>query len=536
MPLFVPLLPFPPVPAPPARITFAQTAAGAAPAPPAPSPVIAPLPLPDPALPDSAYKAALDALLKNPEKRRGVLTTLLIAGNRDTPPAHVRSVVALLIEQLNTGNPLEMVMPVRALGRCGGAARPAFVRVLTLSNSPLSPVREAVADSLGGIFAAPRKITRTPPPVCPPAATATLLLLARDPHYGTRHAAVLSLGRTRVASDEVLDVITKAISGTDSDLALAGLSAARSLGSAARSVLPAIKKCLSDGQTVTNAVPALMAVTTPQDATDAMAGALAAADDFTVQQTLVYYAGVAPTDRTLDTAAFAAAVKPLMKAGSAGKTTPPAPTDAPPLPPAPVADDSSAPAPTPTGTDKPSATAPPHAADRAAVMPAPEDAAKLRLSAARAYLHLSADSKDAVATLAALVSDTSVPASTRARALQTLATQSDAVLQSPPVLSALKLAVADANFDLQDGAIRILSKTGGSTAQALAPRLSDLLLASWKQGQDARVFNLINTLYRIGPAAKDAATPVLKQIIHADPPNSPNAKLASLALARFAAP
>ena len=492
---------------------------------PTPPPAIEPVPLPDPALPDSAYRTDLADLLSDPEKRRGVLTALLHSIRRDETPAHAPTLVALLIQQLNTGNPLETVLPIRVLGRCGASARPAFARVVTLSNSPLDPVRTAAAESLGGMFAASTKGGGTATVIsCPPAVTATLLRLAqRDSNFSTQRAALVALGRTHVATEEVLETLNQVILGTDTDLALAALFSAQQLGADGHPLLPAIKKRLVDGQTVANAVPALQAMCKPQQGVDALAKSLAEADDFTVQQVIVYYAGKTPTDKGLDTAALAAAVKPLMAPGSAGGVTQPS---------AHLVAGTAA-----TAGSTTSVTAPPQGGSMpTVVMPASDDAAHLRLAAAQSYLHLSADPTDGINGLAVLASDTTVAPAIRRSAILTLGTRDKATLTTPTVVSALKITLADPDPDLQEAVIRILSRISSPKMGAVAPRLCTLLLTAWKAGQNARVFTLLNTVYRIGDPAKAAAVPVLTQIIQGEPTGSENAKLASLALAHFTAP
>ncbi|MBC8136282.1 MAG: HEAT repeat domain-containing protein, partial [Fibrella sp.] len=252
---------------------------------------------------------------------------------------------------------------------------------------------------------------------------------------------------------------------------------------AAKLLLPAIGTRLADPGSVANAVPALFAVASPQEAVDMMARTLSKTQDFVVRQTLVYHAAQLPPG-SADPQALAAAIKPLMEAkvSNNGENTTTAEINS------------------------------------------------LRTSAASAYQVLSGDTKTTADALAALVTNTKVPLTVRRNAVTQLGKMGKTALDVPEVLPALKVALSDKDSTLQGAAVAVLFKFGGPAAQGVAPRLSELLLAAWQNKEDSRAYSLMNSIYRIGPRAKASALPVLKKIIAGEPKGSPNAQFAQLVL------
>ena len=253
---------------------------------------LAPVPLPDPALPDAAYKTALSDLLTDPARRPGVYVALAGEISRDTIPPHAAVIVELLSAYLGTGNPLESVVPLKVIGRCGAAARPALSKVLTLAASPIAPVRLAVTEALGGMYDAPPGTA----PTCPPSVITVLVhTLETDEDRGTKRAAAVALGRCRVATSEVTVPLAAVLGGTDVPVALGALSAAQAFGPSAKILIPAIRTRLADAKSVANAAPALLSVAAPQEAVDALAQTMAATNSFVVSRSpcrVAYIKGV----------------------------------------------------------------------------------------------------------------------------------------------------------------------------------------------------------------------------------------------------
>ncbi|MBC7805123.1 MAG: HEAT repeat domain-containing protein [Akkermansiaceae bacterium] len=446
----------------------------------APEEIAPSVPLPAASLSEGEYKSALAALMADSQKRPGVYVSLATLVSRDVTPPHAAAIVEVLAGYIDSTDPLETVVPLKLLGRCGAAARPALPRVLSLASSSFAPVRLAVAEAIGGIYYIPRGTLST----CPPGVTAVLIRLLRsDPDRGTKRAAAVALGRSQSMSQEVLIALAAVVGGSDVPVALGGLSAAQSLGPAAKLLMPAIKTRLADGESVANAILALFAVGSPQETVDAMAQTLSQTNDFVVRQTLVYYAAQLPAGGK-DTRALADAIKPLMEVQ--------------------------------VSNNGENATA--------------EDVNGLRASAASAYQALSGDTKTTADALAALVRNAKVPLTVRRSAVTQIGKMGKAALDIPEVLPALKVALSDKDSTLQGAAVAVLFKFGGPAAEGVAPRLSELLLAAWKGKEDSRAYSLMNSLYRIGPRAKTSALPVLKKIIAGEPKGSPNAQFAQLVL------
>lgn len=447
----------------------------------APRDEIAPAtPLPSSSLSDGEYKAALSSLMADAAKRPGVYVSLATLISRNAEPPHSSAIVEVLTEYIDSTNALEAVVPLKLLGRCGAAAHPALPKVLSMTSSSFSPVRLAVAEALGGMYYTPRGTA----PRCPPGVTAVLVRLLRsDPDRGTKRAAAVALGRCQSSSQEVLIALAGVIGGKDVPVALGGLSAAQSLGTSAKLLLPAIKTRLADSESTANAVAALFEVASPQEAVDAMAQTLSSTNDFVVRQTLVFYAGQLPAGNA-DTQGLAAAIKPLMDAKSS--------------------------------TNDANASS--------------EDVNGLRTAAANAYQLLSGDSKTTTDALAALINNPKVPLAVRRNAVLQIGKIGKTALDQPEVLPALNAALTDKDSTLQGAAISVLFRFGGPAAQGVAPRLCELLLTAWKNKEDSRVYSLMNSIYRIGPRAKSSAVPVLKKIIAGEPKDSRNAQYAQLVL------
>ncbi|MBC8135387.1 MAG: HEAT repeat domain-containing protein, partial [Fibrella sp.] len=356
----------------------------------APREEVAPaIPLPSPALSDSEYKTALSALMSDAQKRAGVYVSLATLISRDNAPPHSAAIVEVLTAYMDSTNPLESVVPLKLLGRCGAAARSALPQILSLTSSSFAPVRLAVAEAIGGLYYTPRGTAST----CPSGVTAVLVRFLRsDPDRGTKRAAAVALGRCQSHSPEVLIALAAIIGGEDVPVALGGLSAAQSLGTSGKLLLPAIKTRLADHESVANAIPALFAVASPQETVEAMAQTLSKTSDFVVRQTLVYHAAQLPPGGA-DTSALAAAVKPLMdvQVSNNGET----------------------------------ATS--------------EEINGLRTSAANAYQVLSGDTKTTADALAALVTNTKVPLTVRRNAVTQLGKMGKTALDVPEVLPALKV-------------------------------------------------------------------------------------------------
>ncbi len=444
--------------------------------------VAAAVPLPADSLSDSAYKAALLDLMADPALRPGVYVSLAMLISRDAAPPHAPAIVEVLAAYADSTNAMDAVIPLKLLGRCGAAARPWLSQVLTMTSSSFAPVRLAVAEAIGGMYYTPRGSA----PSCPPGVTAVLIRLLRsDPDRGTKRAAAVALGRCQTTTNEALVALAGVIGGQDVPVALGGLSAAQSLGTDAKLLLPSIKTRLGDPESVANAVPALFAVASPQEAIDVMAETLSGTKDFLVRQTLVFHATQLQPGGT-DTKALAAAIKPLMDARVSNN-----------------------------GAD----------ATEAAVV-------GLRVSAANAYQTLSGDTKGTATALAALITNGKAPLTVRRSAVTQLGKMGATALEVPEVLPALNAALTDRDSSLQAAAIAVLFRFGGPAARGVAPRLAEMLLTAWKNKEHSRAYALMNSLYRIGPRAKAAAVPVLKTIIAGEPKDSPNAQYAQLVLVK----
>lgn len=440
-------------------------------------------PLPPASLSDSEYEAALAALMADPAKRPGVYVSLATLISRDEPPPHVAAIVAVLTRYIDSDNPLDAVIPLKLLGRCGAAARPALGKVLGMTSSSFSEVRLAVVEALGGLY----YVSRGSTPTIPPGVSAVLVRFLRsDPDRGTKRAAAVAIGRSQIATPDALLGLAAIIGGEDIEVARGGLAAAQALGPAAKLLLPSIKTRLADDRSVANAVLALLAVGSPQEVADTMAQTLSKTTDFVVRQSLVYHAGqISPG--SADTKALAAEIKPLMDAQ--------------------------------VSTNGENATA--------------AEVNGLRASATSAYQTLSGDTRTAADALATLIGNSKVPVTVRRSAIAQIERMGKAALEIPEVLPALKTALGDKDSNLQGAAIAVLYRFGGPAAESVAPRLSNLLLEAWKNKEESRAYSLMNSLYRIGPRAKKSALPVLKKIIAGEPKGSGNAQYAQLVLEKM---
>ena len=210
---------------------------------PAPQVFVEPVPLPDAALSAPAYKTALATLLSDPAKRPGVYGSLYGSASHDAAPPHAPVIVELMTPYLLGPNALEAIVPLKVLGRCGKASRPLMPKVVSLASHPLGKVRLGAMEALGGMYYAPQGTA----PTCPAPVTKLFVrALQSDFDRGTKRAAAVALGRTRVATPEVV-LILAAITGSDDvPVALGALSAVQALGTSAKLALPAVKKRLAD--------------------------------------------------------------------------------------------------------------------------------------------------------------------------------------------------------------------------------------------------------------------------------------------------
>ncbi|MBC8142972.1 MAG: hypothetical protein H7Y38_16230, partial [Armatimonadetes bacterium] len=124
---------------------------------------VAPVLLPDVSLSDAAYKTQLSALFADPAKRPGLYVSLYNLIERETPPPHADVIVAQLMPFVSGSNAVEAIVPLKVLGMCGAAARPAASKVMLLATSPVDKVRLAAVEALGGMFYAPQGVAPSAP-------------------------------------------------------------------------------------------------------------------------------------------------------------------------------------------------------------------------------------------------------------------------------------------------------------------------------------------------------------------------------------